>query len=49
MPEDSGGSSMENYVRDLNDKTKADRWKSVIALEKVGSPAVDHLVKALKD
>jgi HEAT repeat protein len=40
---------MENYVRDLHDKTKSDRWKNIVALEKMGSPALDHITKALKD
>jgi HEAT repeat protein len=40
---------MENTVRELNDKSKPDRWKSVVALENMGSPAIDHIVKASRD
>jgi HEAT repeat protein len=40
---------MENTVRDLNDKTKAERWKNVLTLEKMGSPALDHIIKASRD
>jgi HEAT repeat protein len=40
---------MENTVRELNDKTRPDRWKSVVALENMGSPAIDHIIKASHD
>jgi HEAT repeat protein len=40
---------MENTVRDLNDNAKPDRWRNVVALEKMGSPAIDHIVKASRD
>ena len=41
--------SMEKTFSELKDKSKPDRWKAVIALEKFGVPAVDYLHKALDD
>jgi HEAT repeat protein len=40
---------MEQHVKNLNDRASADRWRNVIALEKMGEPAVNHLISALKD
>lgn len=40
---------MEKTFSELKDKSKPDRWKAVIALEKFGAPAVDYLHKALDD
>jgi HEAT repeat protein len=40
---------MEKTFSELKDKSKPDRWKAVIALEKFGAPAVDYLHKALAD
>lgn len=44
-----GRTTMEQHVKNLNDRTSADRWRNVIALEKMGEPAVNHLIAALKD
>ena len=40
---------MKELVDSLKDKNKPDRWQYVIALEKVGEPAVEYLIQALKD
>jgi HEAT repeat protein len=40
---------MEKTFRELNDKSKAERWIAVYALEKFGTPAIDYLHKALAD
>jgi HEAT repeat protein len=44
-----GNFTMEQTVKNLKDRTTADRWRNVIALEKLGEPAVNHLIAALKD
>ena len=40
---------MKTIVEQLNDKNRTDRWLSIIALEKMGKPAMDYLVVSLKD
>jgi HEAT repeat protein len=44
-----GGKTMEKTFKDLNDKSRTDRWVAVYALEKFGTPALDYLHKALAD
>jgi HEAT repeat protein len=40
---------MQKYIEILNNKASPERWQSVTALEKMGKPAVEYLVLALKD
>jgi HEAT repeat protein len=40
---------MQNCIETLNNKASPERWQSVVALEKMGKPAVEYLVLALKD
>ena len=40
---------MQKIVEQLNDKNQKERWLSVVALEKIGEPAVDYLVSSLRD
>jgi HEAT repeat protein len=40
---------MQKLIEELKNKQNPDRWQSVLALEKMGKPAVDYLVAALKD
>jgi HEAT repeat protein len=40
---------LQKYIAEINDKARPDRWRSVVALEKMGKPAIDYLVLALKD
>lgn len=40
---------MQKIVQQLNDKNQKERWLSVVALEKIGEPAMDYLVSSLKD
>lgn len=41
--------SMQDSAKNLEDTTKPDRWQYAEALEKVGKPAVEYLIHALKD
>jgi hypothetical protein len=45
----SGGVELEEDVRNLQDGSKPNRWRYAEALEKMGKPAVDYLIHALKD
>jgi HEAT repeat protein len=45
----TGGIGMKEIVKKLNDTAAAERWKSVLELEKFGKPAVEYLSMALKD
>jgi HEAT repeat protein len=40
---------MKNTAVKLANKENAERWKSVMELEKFGKPASDYLIEALKD
>jgi HEAT repeat protein len=40
---------MQKLIEELEDKQHPERWQSVLALEKMGKPAVDYLVSALND
>ncbi|MDD1673344.1 MAG: HEAT repeat domain-containing protein [Methanomicrobiales archaeon] len=40
---------MEEDVRNLQDESKGNRWRYAEALEKMGKPAVEYLIHALKD
>ena len=40
---------MEKTFKELNDKSRSERWVAVYALEKFGTPAIDYLHKALAD
>jgi HEAT repeat protein len=44
-----GGVELEEDVRNLQDGSKPNRWRYAEALEKMGKPAVDYLIHALKD
>ena len=44
-----GGTLMQKYIAGISDKARPERWQSVVALEKMGKPAVEYLVLALKD
>jgi HEAT repeat protein len=40
---------MERTIQELNDKTKPERWTSVVTLGEFGEPAIEYLHHALGD
>ena len=40
---------MEKAIRELNDRTKPDRWKATIALGEFGESALEYLHRTLED